>query len=85
MYGLSIIEEYETESGQTDTYATLWFSSDLNKIADRWITFLSLEKTESLRESILNKSFWYTNYQRGTVHYIFRVFEVEEDNEINLD
>lgn len=97
MYGLIIMERHHSTSDDfsSDTLEAavpvMWFSDNLDKLADAWINHIGrLSFTTSLREKINDRSFWYTNYYHGKVHYEVRIFEVEpkesqeEALEVNL-
>lgn len=83
MFGLVIVEEAYDEDGVfVASHQTLYFNEDLHKIADYWIDYFNLELTELLRSKIVDKTFWYTHYNRDGSLYTVRVFEVQPDVEI---
>lgn len=57
----------------------------MDRIADAWLGFLTVDNPEAVREGIVNGSFYYTHYNRKGVNYTMRVFKVELDAEITLN
>lgn len=83
MYGLIIMERHHSYDGDfsssslEEAIPTMYFSENLDKLADVWIKHIGLDFTTTLREKINDRSFWYTNYYHGKVHFEVRIFEVE--------
>lgn len=85
MYGLSIITNVKDDQQRLlESIPSLWFSKNLDNLCSIWIEEIEdIDDPETLREAIKN-GFWYTNYYRRDIHYMVKIFKVEEDVEINI-
>lgn len=85
MYGINVtMTENCGPYDRPKQFHNILFSKSIDSIIEYWCKETQTEKTDYLVKAIKEDKFWNTTYYRKDGTYKVKIFEVKNDEEINL-